>query len=96
MLNKLSDDIRECYARAEECATRAKAEPNAESREEVWEKRWLMLARNYEFSERLNAFPKRQSPGIASRIVSYIESSSQPGLNLVGAVDCLLDPSSIT
>jgi hypothetical protein len=52
-------DERECYARAEECVARAKAEPNAESREGFlrWERRWLTMAR---------------------------------------AVDCLLDPSSIT
>jgi hypothetical protein len=47
---------------AEECATRPKAEPNPELRDDFlnWERRWLILARSYEFSERLSAFTKAQ------------------------------------
>ena len=60
MLHNVSDQIALCYQRASEC--RAKAE-NAfsETAGQYFdlERRWLMLARSYELSERLTSFPDK-------------------------------------
>lgn len=55
MLNNLSDDIVECYRHAEECARSAHGERDAGLRQDFldMERRWLFMARSYEFSERL-------------------------------------------
>ncbi len=57
MLNKLSDDIAECYRHADECARKAMSECDARLRQDLldMERRWLFLARSYEFTERLNS-----------------------------------------
>jgi hypothetical protein len=59
MLKVLSEDVRECYQRAEECARQAKAQLNPELRRDFLdlELRWLKLARSYEVSERVNTNP---------------------------------------
>ena len=60
----LSEDIRECYQLAEDCARRAKAEADPELRKDFleMERRWLFLARSYEFTRRLGRFaPSRAS-----------------------------------
>ncbi len=58
MLSKLREDIAECYQHAEECALRAKGEPDARLRQDFidMERRWLFLACSYEFTERLTLF----------------------------------------
>jgi hypothetical protein len=47
MLANLSAEVRECLWHAEDCAERAKAEPNPAIRRDYMEmeKRWLKLAR---------------------------------------------------
>ena len=59
MLQNLSDNVRGCYRRAEDCARQAQAQSNPELRQDFldMERRWLSLARSYEFAERLASFP---------------------------------------
>jgi hypothetical protein len=49
MLQNLSPDVRECLARAQEYAQRAKVEPNPTVQREFleMERRWLQLARSW-------------------------------------------------
>ena len=58
MLKMLTDDVRECYRHAEECARQAHAISNPELRRDFLDLklRWLKLARSYEVSERLKTF----------------------------------------
>jgi hypothetical protein len=58
MLQKLSEDIRECYERAEQCRRAAETAGNPSAKGDFldMEKRWLSLARSYEFAERLSSF----------------------------------------
>ena len=55
---RLSEDIRECYQLARDCALRAKAEADPQLRQDFldMERRWLFLARSYEFTRRLGRF----------------------------------------
>jgi hypothetical protein len=57
MLQKLSDEISECYRRAEHCRLRAKEINDPLGREDFldMERRWLHLEHSYEFTERLTA-----------------------------------------
>ena len=56
MLNNLSDQIRDCYAHAEECARKAAAQTDRRLKQDFldMEKRWLSLAKSYELSEQLD------------------------------------------
>ncbi len=58
MLTNLSEEIRECLQHAEECARQAAAQNCPKLKQDFldMERRWLSLARSYEFSERLNDF----------------------------------------
>jgi hypothetical protein len=58
MLLKLSDQVRECYARAEECARKAEDAFTETMRQDMLrlQTSWLNLARSYEFAERLLDF----------------------------------------
>jgi hypothetical protein len=60
MLQKLSEEIRECLRRAEECKRLSKTAltPSAIKDYLDMEQRWLNLARSYEFAERLSDFTK--------------------------------------
>ena len=55
MLLNVSAQVRECGRHAEECARQAKAQTNPKFQQDFLdlERRWLRLARSYEFSERL-------------------------------------------
>ena len=65
MLKVLSEDVRECCRRAEECARQAKAQRNPEDRRDFLdlELRWLKLARSYEVSERVKPSPNPDPRG---------------------------------
>ena len=56
MLQTLSVDIRECYLLAEQCRRLAETAltPSAKTDFVDMERRWLSLAHNYEFAERLS------------------------------------------
>jgi hypothetical protein len=58
MLENLSEQVRECLRRAEDCAERAKREPNSSFKCDFLEMegRWLKLARSYQFLEQLSSF----------------------------------------
>ena len=58
MLQVLSDDVRECYRHAEDCAEKARGAATSELRGDFLrlERAWLMLARSYEFTGRLSDF----------------------------------------
>jgi hypothetical protein len=58
MLQNLSEEIRECLRRAEECKRLAKTALSASAIQSYldMEQRWLALARSYEFAERLSTF----------------------------------------
>ena len=58
MLENLSEQVRDCLRRAEDCAERAKREPNPSFKCDLleMERRWLKLARSYQFLEQLSSF----------------------------------------
>ena len=58
MLETLSEQIRECYDHAEQCARKAAAQTNPRLKQDFldMERRWLALARSYELSQRLGDF----------------------------------------
>ena len=66
MLPKLTEDIAECYRRAHESREQADCTPDPSLKQDFLdlERRWLSLARSYEFSEQLSNFTaevKRQA-----------------------------------
>ena len=58
MLQNLSEQIRECLRRAEECKRLAENALTETGKADYldMERRWLSLARSYEFAERLSNF----------------------------------------
>ena len=58
VLNNLSEQIRECLQHAEDCARKVAAETDQKIKADFMdlERRWLLLARSYEFTERLTDF----------------------------------------
>jgi hypothetical protein len=58
MLRNLSEEIRECYRHAENSARKAAAQTDPKLKADFLdlERRWLFLARSYEFTERLTDF----------------------------------------
>jgi hypothetical protein len=58
MPKSLSNSIRECYLRAEECRCWAETASPPSIRDDylAMERRWLSLARGYEFAEQLDRF----------------------------------------
>ena len=60
MLENLSEKVRNCLRHAEQCGHRAKIEPDPNLARDYldMERRWLSLARSYQFSESFNVFCK--------------------------------------
>ena len=60
MLRHLSERVRLCYERAAEAREQAEATSDPEAKDDFvrMEKRWLLLARSYEFGERLEDFTR--------------------------------------
>jgi hypothetical protein len=58
VLKDPSEQVRECLQHAEDCARRAAAQTCPKTKEDFLdlERRWLALARSYEFTERLEDF----------------------------------------
>jgi hypothetical protein len=82
MLQKLSEQIAYCYQRASECRAKAMDAVNAAASEEYYEleRRWLMLARSYELSERITDFTgelQRRSK-ITARLLGWHAISTAP------------------
>lgn len=71
MLESLSEQIRECFAHAEDCARKAAAQTDPRLKQDFldMERRWLTLAKSYELSRRLDDFSnetKRQTDGFVT------------------------------
>jgi hypothetical protein len=67
VLNNLSEQIRDCFRHAEDCARKAAAQSDPVLREDLLqlEKSWLNLARSIEFTDQLTRFTKnRAKPNI--------------------------------
>ena len=58
MLQKLSEEIQECYSHADQCRQRAEKAFAEKARQEFldMEQRWLSLARSYAFAEQLSNY----------------------------------------
>ena len=58
MLQKLTEEIAECYRRASEARERANSAGDQATKQDFvdMEGRWLSLAHSYEFAERLSGF----------------------------------------
>ena len=58
MLQTLSPEVRECLRHAEDCAQRAKIEPDPTVQRDFFdmERRWLKLARSYQYLEQISSF----------------------------------------
>jgi len=63
MLRNLSEEIRDCLRRAEECKRLSKTALSASAIQDYldMEQRWLSLAHSYDFTERLSRFTKTRS-----------------------------------
>lgn len=63
MMRKLSQDVAECYARAEDCQRKAEQAFTADTQQDFLrlQQSWLNLARSYEFAERPLAFSKENN-----------------------------------
>jgi hypothetical protein len=61
MVQQLSGEIAECYRRASESRDRAKLANDSALRQDFldMERRWILLAHSYEFSERISSLPVR-------------------------------------
>ena len=68
MLSNRSEHVRECLEHADDCARLAAAQTDTRMKQDFLdlERRWLSLARSYEFTERLSDFcgeAKQQAGG---------------------------------
>jgi hypothetical protein len=83
MLQNLSEEIRECYLRAEQCKRLAEAAstPNEKADYLAMERRWLSMAQSYEFVERLSDFtePFRRRRGHKAVAARYWPVSEPSG-----------------
>jgi hypothetical protein len=82
MLQKLSEQIAHCYQRAGECRAKATDAVNDAASQEYYEleRRWLMLARSYELSDRITNFTgavQRRSK-LASSLLGWRAISTAP------------------
>lgn len=73
LLNNLSEQVRECLQHAEDCARQAATQSDGRMKEDFLdlERRWLSLARSYQFTERLDDFcneKKRKSGDLANSL----------------------------
>jgi hypothetical protein len=76
MLDSVTEHIRECRQHAEDCARKAAAQTDPRLKQDFldMERRWLLLARSYEFTEQLthlsdetNGKPLPGMPRLATR-----------------------------
>jgi hypothetical protein len=79
MPNNLSEPVRDCLRRAEDCAYSAKIEPDPFLARDylAMERRWLSLARSYQFAEQLEFFSKhaKKRREELNEIFAWIERS---------------------
>ena len=60
-MQNLSKQVRDCMRHAEQCGHRARIEPDPKLARDYldMERRWLKLARSYQFSDSLETFSKQ-------------------------------------
>lgn len=84
MLNNQSEQIRKCLQHSEYCARKAAAQTDPKLKEDFldMERRWLFLARSYDFTEGLGDFSRkterqgRQIPEAAGRSSRMMEEQN--------------------
>jgi two-component sensor histidine kinase len=96
MLQKLSAQIQECHLRAHEAKRRADATEDEMRKADFLdiERRWLTLARSYEFGERLTDFTARDSDSrrrLDGRLASSIRPVDAPQIVQKDNVDALFE-----
>ena len=69
MLQKLTEEIAECYLRAEQCRSRAKHAIDPALKQDFldMEQRWLIMARSYEFTAQLSDFTNEAKRWISKK-----------------------------
>jgi CheY-like chemotaxis protein len=82
MLQNLSEKMRACYERAEDCACRAKTAPSEELRADYLrsERCWLRLARSYELQQRLTLFinENNRRKTMETRDIGHVDTDDPP------------------
>ena len=79
MLNKLSEQIRECVERAEDCARKAAAQPDGSALQQDFlslQKHWLNLARSYQTSDRVSEFTDSKKQQSSAPIIPFLEGQA--------------------
>ena len=81
MLESVSQQIRDCYDHAEQCAQKAAAQTNPGLRQDFldMERRWLTLAKSYELSQRLGDFSNENKRRVDNVANSTKPEKSEPG-----------------
>jgi len=76
MLNNLSEQIRECLEYAEGCARKAAEHPDGSRLKQDFlnlEKRWLDLARSFQFGEQLTDFTREANRKASAPITPFLQ-----------------------
>jgi hypothetical protein len=79
MLNKLTEQIRECLEHAEECARKAAAQPDGSSLKEDFlklEKNWRSLAQSIQLSDRLTDFTNTTKRSAGTPIIPFLSGQA--------------------
>jgi hypothetical protein len=79
MLNKLSEQIRECLEHAEDCAGKAAAQPYGSSFKQDFlnlEKNWRSLAQSIQSSERLVDFTNKTKRAAIEPIIPFLRGQA--------------------
>ena len=79
MLNNLSEQIRECLEHAEDCARKAAEHPDGSRLKQDFfnlEKRWLDLARSFQFDEQLTDFTREANRKASVPITPFLQDQA--------------------
>jgi hypothetical protein len=79
MLNKLSEQIRECLEHAEDCACKAAAQPDGSTLKQNFlnlENDWRSLAQSFQFGEQLTDFIKETKRTASAPITSFSQGQT--------------------
>jgi hypothetical protein len=89
MLRQLSSEVRDCYARAEDCALSAAEAATDKARNDFLrlERSWLALARSYKFLEPLGLFTAQNKrwQGELSERLEQLNRFLESGKSVVAA-----------
>ena len=79
MLNKLSEQIRECLEHAEDCARKAAAQPDGSTLKQDFlylEKNWRSLARSFQLGEQLTDFTNETKRQASAPITPFLRGQA--------------------